>query len=88
MSAVAIIRTQDVPPPVFATRALHHDEATGSMLIAFDGCPLVGFLRDEQVEDGEIKPESVEYSFPRGVVLRSAFTDWLLYHGISFTVIV
>ena len=82
MSAHAYIQYADVPDELAASRCQHVDDATQAQMVAFDGCPLIGQLESvgEQLQ--------IEFPFPRSAELRGVLVNWLMHHGISFTVVI
>jgi hypothetical protein len=83
MSAHAYIQWADVPAALIASSGQIIDSDTQAKLVAFDGCPLVG-----EISETSEKVLQVEYPFPVAHSLRYSLVDWLVHHGISFTVVV
>jgi hypothetical protein len=86
MSAYAYVDIADIPPNIMATRSLGNDEATGAVLVAFEGCPVAG-VYDETAKLENALIGEIEYPFPREPGSRNALVDWFMYHGIHFTVV-
>jgi hypothetical protein len=86
MSAYAYIQWADVPSDLARTSRQHVDEVTKAQIVAFDGCPFCGEI--ERIHDREPATRiQVSFPFPRDSTLRSSLVDWLMYHGIHFTVV-
>lgn len=86
MSAHAYIHYADVPSELTASSSQRVDNITGAKLISFDGCPFTGQI--DARNPAEPMRLQVEFPFPRNAQLRSALVDWLMHHGISFTVVI
>ena len=82
MSAHAYIQYADLPQALIDSSSQRVDSATQAKLISIDGCPLSGQI--DVLSDNRIQ---VEFPWPRAPELRRALDDWLLYHGIPYTVV-
>jgi hypothetical protein len=85
MSAHAYIHFADVPSVLVASSCQHVDSVTRAKIISFDGCPLAGQI--DARNPAEPMRLQVEFPFPRDAELRAALVDWLMHHGIHFTVV-
>ncbi|MFM0435918.1 phage portal protein [Paraburkholderia strydomiana] len=82
MSAHAYIQYANVPDSLIASSRQRVDDNGSVKLISFDGCPLVG-----QIDVLSDKRIQIELPWPRALELRHALGDWLVYHGIPYTVV-
>jgi hypothetical protein len=82
MSAHAYIQYAHVPQPLIDSSSQRVDSATQAKLISIDGCPLTG-----QIDVLSDKRIQIEFPWPRALELRHALGDWLVYHGIPYTVV-
>jgi hypothetical protein len=82
MSAHAYIQYADVPQPLIESSRQRVDGATKAKLISIEGCPLSGQI--DVLSDNRIQ---IEFPWPRAPELRHALGDWLVYHGIPYTVV-
>jgi hypothetical protein len=86
MSAFAYINIEDVPADLRESSASHIDDISGALILAFDGCPLVGEVRRTTTvpDEGMLQ---VEYPFPRNTQIRNDLVSWFVDKGINFTVV-
>jgi hypothetical protein len=82
MSAHAYIQWADVPQKLVESSRQRVDDNARIKLVSFDDCPLVGQI--DVLSDGRVQ---VEFVWPRLADLRNALGDWLMFHGISYTVV-
>jgi hypothetical protein len=82
MSAHAYIHYADVPDTLTASSRQWVDSVTKEKLVSFDDCPLIGQI--DVLSDGRVQ---VEFVWPKLSDLRHALGDWLMHHGIHYTVV-
>lgn len=81
MSAHAYIRWADVPQALINGSRQRVDGATQAKLISFNGCPVIGEIEEQR---GALV---VGFPFPKSADIHGALVLWLMYWGISFTVV-
>jgi hypothetical protein len=82
MSAHAYIQYANVPHSLIDVEPPARRRQRQAKLISIDGCPLVG-----QIDVLSDKRIQIEFPWPRAPELRHALGDWLVYHGIPYTVV-
>lgn len=81
MSAHAYVQYADLPEALLTTARRRFECETGLHVIAIEGCPFCGEIRDA---GGGVQ---IEYPWPHNLSLRHALGDWLTHNGIAFTVV-
>jgi hypothetical protein len=81
MTAYACIPWEEIPKPLADSCRKEVEEGTRATLALFNGYPFAGQINETS------SGLQVEFLFSRDAQLRNALVDWLMYWGISFTVV-